>query len=108
MAASRKKSFSDDTNPAARFVTGTETLVTEPPKEEIKIPAPKTKYTKKEPAPRWSKDPTKEPEKRTKRVQIVLPPSLHDAARAEAEKQGISLNELIIRSLEAQVTKGAK
>lgn len=107
MAASRKKSFSDDTNPAARFVTGTESTVTDPPEEEIKI-APKTKYTKKEPAPRWSKDPTKEPEKRTKRVQIVLPPSLHDAARAEAEKQGISLNEMIIRGLEAQVKKGAK
>lgn len=106
MAASKKKSF--ETNPAARFVTGsTETTVTDPPEEEIKI-AHKTKRTKKDPAPRWSKDPAMEPEKRTKRVQIVLPPSLHDAARAEAEKQGISLNEMIVRCLETQVKKGAK
>ena len=90
--SSKTKSFSGDLNPAARFVTGTE-----PPKQE-----------KKGPAPRWSMDPALMPEKRTKRVQIVLPPSLHDAARAEAEKQGISLNEMIIRGLEAQVKKGAK
>lgn len=98
--ASKTKSFKGEENPALRFITSDTA-------GETKTTAPKTRPNK-APAPRWSVDPDATPERRTKRVQIVLPPSLHDAARAEAEKQGISLNEMIIRGLEAQILKGAK
>lgn len=67
-----------------------------------KKPRAKKAPTQKAPS-KWSRDPSMEREKRTKRVQIVLPPSLYDAAKDLAEKQGESLNEIIIRALEAAV-----
>lgn len=51
---------------------------------------------------RWVCNPEASREKRTRRVQLVLPPTLCDAARDLAEEYGISLNELIIRTLSWQ------
>ncbi len=40
-------------------------------------------------------------EKRTRRTHIVLTPSLFETISTEANKEGISLNEYIIRAIEA-------
>lgn len=96
--AAKKKTFTSDESPVLQFLTDPEPEPTPAPEEPTQ-----TKTT----APgKWSRDPGAE--KRTKRVQLVLAPSLYNAAKAEADRQGASFNELCIRALEAQITKGAE
>lgn len=40
-------------------------------------------------------------EKRTKRVQIIMQPSLYDKAKAQAERRGISFNDYVHKLIEA-------
>ena len=102
---SGKKNFSLDynTDPIMQFITPPQDTE-EPDPQDTPEKKPRAKKTPTQKAPsKWSRDPSIEREKRTKRVQIVLPPSLYDAAKDLAEKQGESLNEIIIRALEAAV-----
>lgn len=110
---SGKKNFSLDynTDPIMQFITPPQdneepdTQAEQEPKQ--KKPRAKKAPTQKAPS-KWSRDPSMEREKRTKRVQLVLPPSLFEAAKDLAEGEGISFNEFFIRSLESAVEKGEK
>ena len=42
-------------------------------------------------------------EKRTKRIQLVIQPSLYEKAKAAADKRGISFNEFINQAIEATI-----
>ena len=42
-------------------------------------------------------------EKRTKRIQLVLQPSLYEKAKAAADKRGLSFNEFINQAIEATI-----
>lgn len=45
-------------------------------------------------------------EKRTRRVQILLPPSVYKALKNEADEEGVSTNEIINRALKAYTERG--
>lgn len=79
-----KKSFKD--NPALRFIT-TQT----PPSQEGQLP-PSVEAVPVKPNPLYV-------ETRSKRVQLLMQPSLHRRLRAIAGQQGLSVNELIHRVL---------
>lgn len=83
-----KKTLNLD-NPAMQFIstpTETETTVTAPAPEGYK---PNPLYV----------------EKRSKRLQLLLQPSLYEKVKARADKQGCSVNDLIHTILENE-TKG--
>lgn len=99
---SGKKSFTGDYDPTMQFITPPQDNEEPDPQAQQKKPRAKKTPTQKAPS-KWSRDPSIEREKRTKRVQIVLPPSLYDAVKDLADGKGESLNEIIIRALEAAV-----
>jgi len=74
-----KKNFRE--NPALQFVT------TDVPHEETEVPQgfrPNPEFV----------------EKKTKRVQIVMQPSLYEKAKKQAEKEGLSFNAYLHKVLE--------
>lgn len=104
---SGKKSFTGDYDPTMQFITPPQDNEEPDPQTQQKKPRAKKTPTQKAPS-KWSRDPSIEREKRTKRVQLVLPPSLFEAAKDLAEGEGISFNEFFIRSLESAVKKGER
>lgn len=76
--ADRKKSFVQD-NPALQFISSAD-------------PAP---------APRANR-----PENRSRRLQVVLPPSLYERVRGRAERDGLSVNEFVNRALDGALREG--
>lgn len=88
-----KKTLNFD-NPAMQFIST--------PIEE-RAEAPKTATT--EQAPIGYKANPLYIEKRSKRVQLLMQPSLHEKVKAKAEQSGCSINDLIHNLLE-ELTKG--
>lgn len=88
-----KKTLNLD-NPAMQFIST--------PIEE-RAEAPKTATTGK--APIGYKPNPLYIEKRSKRVQLLMQPSLHEKVKAKAEQSGCSINDLIHNLLE-ELTKG--
>lgn len=74
-----KKTFKD--NPALQFISAAEEVTPEPP-----APAPKAR-----PLPAETK---------SRRVQLVVQPSLYERVKDRAAAQGLSVNEYIHRVLE--------
>lgn len=85
-----KKSFRDklEDNPALQFITQPE----HPQETAADSPQPEGYYLN----PKYI-------EKRTKRLQLVLTPSLYRAMRESAEREGISVNELVHRVLSKEL-----
>ena len=84
-----KKSFKADlANPAMQFISTTT--------EETAEPAEKTVA----PAPEGYKVNPLYIEKRSKRLQMLLQPSLYDKLKARAEGEGCSVNDTLHRILE--------
>ena len=100
-----KKSFIND-NPALRFITEAEQpeeQETRPaPKQTVKAPtrSPSRSTSKaKNDEPRYKLDP-KYIETKSRRVQLVMQPSLYNKIKQAASKQDISVNEFIHKTLE--------
>lgn len=88
----QKKSFKADLNPAMQFIST--------PAEEIaeRETAPRT-----EDAPEGYKVNPLYIEKRSKRLQLLVQPSLYDKIKAQADTEGCSVNDFIHRVLEDAV-----
>jgi len=107
-----KKSFKRS-EPALAFITGAEEEASRPPK--AKATSPKTEKKKDAPKAPKAKPSTKDRERapegyklapqyietKTKRVQLLIQPSLYDAVKAKATSLGISTNEAISEALKA-------
>ena len=85
----QKKSFKAELNPAMQFIS---TPAEETAEREI---APRT-----EDAPEGYKVNPLYIEKRSKRLQLLVQPSLYDKVKAQAETEGCSVNDYIHRVLE--------
>ena len=92
-----KKSFTD-ANPAMAFISTAkeqeEFALTQPTKEELEAkldPEPLKKVSKGVP---MKKNP-EYLETKSKRVQMLMQPSLYNSIKEEAEKEGISVNEMM-------------
>ena len=88
----QKKSFIADLNPAMQFIS---TPTEETDKRET---TPKT-----EDAPEGYKVNPLYIEKRSKRLQLLIQPSLYDKVKAQADAEGCSVNDYIHRILEDAV-----
>ena len=92
-----RKSFTD-ANPAMAFISTAkeqeEFALTQPTKEELEAkldPEPLNKVSKGVP---MKKNP-EYLETKSKRVQMLMQPSLYNSIKEEAEKEGISVNEMM-------------
>lgn len=88
----QKKSFKADLNPAMQFIST--------PAEET---AERETSPRPEDAPEGYKVNPLYIEKRSKRLQLLVQPSLYDKIKAQAEKEGCSVNDFIHRVLEDAV-----
>lgn len=107
-----KKSFKRS-EPALAFITGAEEEASRPPKAKStskpatkKATAPKSPKAKpttkdREGAPEGYKLAPQYIETKSKRVQLLIQPSLYDAVKAKASSLGISTNEAISEALKA-------
>lgn len=87
---SQKKSFKTDLNPAMQFIST--------PAEDERETTPRT-----EDAPEGYKVNPLYIEKRSKRLQLLVQPSLYDKVKAQADREGCSVNDYIHRILEDAV-----
>lgn len=85
-------------NPALQFITMEEPAEAEEEQEKITTPAGRQK------APEGYKLNPEYIEKKSKRVQLVLQPSLYNRVKAKAKKSKLSLNEYVHQVLD-QATK---
>jgi len=88
-----KKPYINRENPALNFIT----------RAGQEDPEPRTEST----APEGYKKNPEYIEKKTRRLQLVLQPSLYEKVKARAEQSGTSVNEYIHTLLE-DATKGGK
>lgn len=92
--AAKKKSFTDDltpiTNPAMQYISTTE-AITAPD-----VDGEQTRFVFNAP----------DKEKKDRRVQLLLKPSVYDKLRAAAEREGASLNAYINAILEYHIGGG--
>lgn len=88
----QKKSFKADLNPAMQFIST--------PTEETTEMAT---YYENEKVPKGYKVNPVYIEKRSKRLQLLVQPSLYDKVKAQAETEGCSVNDFIHRVLECAV-----
>lgn len=100
-----KKSFTD-ANPAMAFISTAkeqeEFALTQPTKEELEAkldPEPLKKVSKGVP---MKKNP-EYLETKSKRVQMLMQPSLYNSIKEEAEKEGISVNEMMHEILKSHL-----
>lgn len=87
----QKKSFKADLNPAMQFIST--------PAEETTTGAGEGVTSTKD-APEGYKVNPLYIEKRSKRLQLLVQPSLYDKVKAQAETEGCSVNDYIHRVLE--------
>lgn len=81
-----KKSFKSDMHPAMQFISQTE----EPVPEEVPVVAQPSKSK----APDGYKLNPLYIETKSKRVQLLIPPSVHERLKRYADKKGESVNEI--------------
>ena len=116
-----KKSFTDAINPAMQFITPPQA---EAPTEATEAPAAprpsgpsakakaKAKAKKQPSGPRRSSAPEgykPNPayiETKSRRLQLLMQPSLHDRIKARAAAEGLSVNEYIHKTLEEVIGEG--
>lgn len=99
-----KKNFKRS-EPALAFISGAseEKATPRPPKKKTSPKSPKSKPTTKdrEGAPEGYKLAPQYIETKSKRVQLLIQPSLYEAVKAKASSLGISINEAISEALKA-------
>lgn len=83
-----KKSFKD--NPALQFISAAQPEPPEPPAPAAPLESPPEGY----------KINPLYVEKKSRRLQLVLRPSLYERAKKQAQARGISLNEYVCQALE--------
>lgn len=88
-----KKSFKAALNPAAQFISIPET-------QEEPTPSAAPERLKASAAPEGYKVNPAYIEKKTRRLQLLMRPSLYDRVKARAEAEGQSVNEMIDTLLE--------
>lgn len=88
----QKKSFQADLNPVMQFIST-------PTQDTAKMET----VPKIEDVPEGYKVNSLYIEKRSKRLQLLIQPSLHDKIKAQANAKGCSVNDFIHRVLEATV-----
>ena len=97
---SKTKSFKTDNNPAMSFISGEDRDRAEGKKTE----KPKKTEEKRKPAGRKAPEGYKPNpefiEKKSKRVQLLVQPSLHTEAKAICDELGVSLNDFIHRAIQ--------
>lgn len=86
----QKKSFKAELNPAMQFIST-------PTEDEREV------TTATDPAPEGYKVNPLYIEKRSKRLQLLVQPSLYDKIKAQADAEGCSVNDFIHRVLEDAV-----
>lgn len=94
----KKKSFKNELNPALQFISAPEEAAAGNPEQEQQTPA------KPEPPEGYKINPLYI-ETKSKRLQLLLQPSLYEKVKARAKREGRSVNELIHSILE-EATKG--
>lgn len=92
-----KKTFKD--NPALQFISAAG------PEDQVPVQATVQAHTQEAPPAGYRVDP-RYVEKRSRRLQLVLQPSLYERVKAGATAAGLSVNEYIHRALEAVTGKG--
>lgn len=108
-----KKTFTDAVNPAMQFITPpTETQAEAPapssrpprakkqPRRPSASSAPKVKTTD---APEGYKANPAFVETKSRRLQLLMQPSLHDRIKARAAAEGLSVNEYLHKTLEEAI-----
>lgn len=92
----KNKDFTTGNNPAMSFI-GKESKG----KTEVKKPAPKTekRTTGKAKAPEGYKPNPEYIETKSKRVQLLVQPSVYEEVKAKAKAKGVSINEAINEAL---------
>lgn len=109
----KNKTFGDVINPAMQFITPT-TEAEEPTTAEARRPkrAPSTKKPKAKPsgskvkttdAPEGYKANPAFVETKSRRLQLLMQPSLHDRIKARAAAEGLSVNEFVHKTLEEAI-----
>lgn len=93
--AAKSKSFRDQMNPAMQFIS----------RPAPEAPAPIQHQESAEAAPEGFKANPAYVETKSRRLQLLMQPSLHDKVKAAAKAKGYSVNEYIHHILEA-ATKG--
>lgn len=86
-----KKTFLDDLNPALQFISSAQQI----PEEAQAAPA--ASLPEKVPDGYY----LKYVEKKSRRIQLLLQPSIADAGKIYAQEHGISFNELVSQALQA-------
>lgn len=102
-----KKTFTDTVNPALQFITPTTDAPATPSKPpRAKRQPSKASSTNKAPkvkanaAPEGYKVNPAFVETKSRRLQLLMQPSLHDRIKARAAAEGLSVNEYIHKALE--------
>lgn len=93
-----KKPFIDRDNPALNFITTAG-------RTEEQAPEASEKPAQRQTAPEGYKRNPEYIEKKTRRLQLVLQPSLYDKVKARAEESGVSVNEYIHSILEESTAR---
>ena len=94
----KKKSFIGQDNPAMQFISA--------PAPEDKGPGQGEELPPVQEVPKGFKPDPRFIETKSRRVQLLMQPSLHEALKARAEAEKRSFNELVHSILEAEVKKG--
>jgi hypothetical protein len=95
-----KKSFKDNINPALQFISNTE----EKPEEKKESGTNGTQESPGQPPEGYKLNPLYV-ETKSRRLQLLMQPSLHAKIKDMAKAKGVSVNELIHAALE-EYTKG--
>lgn len=107
--ADKKKTFSAQLgsaqfNPAMQFISSAPQQSEEEPKPKQGRPAkPQSAYEKPQDPPDGFRMNPMYIEKKTRRLQLLLKPSVYDAIRERADREGVSVNEMIGSILETAV-----
>lgn len=99
MATKKTKTFSDVVNPAMQFITP-QAEDTTTPSIETKQPSGTTGKIKTTDAPEGYKANPAFVETKSRRLQLLMQPSLHDRLKARAKEEGLSVNEFVHLALE--------
>lgn len=100
-----KKSFKDKINPTMSFISqeSIDNAERAPADQILEKTEPKPARSRK--APAGYKPNPEYIEKRTRRVQMLIQPSLYDLLKAKAEAEGISTNEAINKAIEEYIER---
>jgi len=95
----KRKSFIEQDNPAMRFIS-------QPAAEEEQEQGQEEDLPRASEVPKGFKPDRRFIETKSRRLQLLVQPSLHEALKARAKEEGRSVNELVHSILSAAMQKG--